>query len=220
MLCQFQDLSKIIYMPPCQLSIDTMCLKTLRTILNSPLNAVKYAKRRKNMSEVLQILLLTWTIVGISLFAVSVRIFDLLVSFAVGVIGFVAGFFLSMFFGYLITRVMNILGGRGKFIDGLITISYSLFPISIGVVITSLLALIHPALGILGFVAIAIQTSLSISLYFRLIKELFRVNIITTLVGFFIIMYVIMASVYLTVSLSSTDLYEIFGQMMIPLFGI
>ena len=165
-------------------------------------------------------LLLTWGLVGFGLFMVSVKVFSLIVAFAIGMIGFVAGTLLTTFFAYLLTRIMNILGARGKFINGLTTLAYSLFPVSVAIIITSMLAFINSMLGVIGFIVIAIQVALSLSLFFRMLKDLFRTNMITVLVGFFIIVYVIMASVYLTVSLSSADLYAFFGEMMIPLFGI
>ena len=196
-----------------------MCLKTLMMILNDPLKAVKQASKVK-IGHVLLILLLAWGLIGFGLFMVSVKVFSLIVAFAIGTIGFVAGALLTVFFAYLLTRVMNIIGARGKFINAITILAYSLFPVSVAIIITSMLAFVHSALGVIGFIVIAIQVALSLSLFFRMMKDLFRTNMINVLVGFFIIVYVIMASVYLTVSLSSADLYSFFGEMMIPLFGI
>lgn len=197
-----------------------MCLKTLTLILKKPVEAVYNAKRKKIISETLWVLLLSWVMIGVGLLTVSLRLLDPLISFAIGIIVLVAGLFFSMFTGYLITKVMVIIGGKGNFFDGLTTVSYTIFPISIAILITSLLALVHPALGVIGFVPIAIQTALGLSLYFRCVKVLYNVDTVTTLVGFFIIVYVLMVSVYLTVSLTSTDIYSMFGQIMMPLFTV
>jgi len=181
-----------------------MCCKTLNQLLKSPLDAINKAKREKDIGKTIWILILTWVLVGASFLIVSWRMFTPLISVGVGVTFFLLGILCSVFCGYIIVIVMNILGGKGKYFEGLTVMTYSSFPISLGIFITALLTLIHPILGVIGFIIIAVKTALSLSIYFRSVKVLFGTDMLTVFIGFLIILYVFMISLYLTVILSST----------------
>jgi hypothetical protein len=181
-----------------------MCCKTLNQLLKSPLDAINRAKREKNMGKTIWILILTWFLIGASFLIVSLKMFTALISIGVGITFFLLGVLCSIFCGYIIVIIMNVLGGRGKYFEGLTVMTYSSFPISVGIFITALLTLIHPMLGFIGFIIIAVKTALSLSIYFRSVKVLFGTDMLTAFIGFLIILYVFMISLYLTVIMSST----------------
>ena len=181
-----------------------MCTKTLNQLLKSPLVAINNAKREKDIGKTIWILILTWVLVGLSFLLVSMRMLSPLMSVGIGVTFFLLGILCSVFCSYIIVIIMNVLGGRGKYFEGLTVMTYSSFPISLGIFITALLTSIHPILGTIGFIIIAVKTALSLSIYFRSVKVLFRTDMLTTFIGFLIVLYVFMISIYLTIIMSST----------------
>ena len=108
---------------------------------------------------------------------------------------------------------MNILGGKGKYYEALTATTYSSLPISIGLFIMSLVSAAYPMLGmLLGFIVLAITIALSLSIYFRSIKELYSTDMFTTFIGFLIIIYVFMLSIYLSTAFSMGS--TLFGSLL------
>jgi hypothetical protein len=191
-----------------------MCLKTLNQLLRSPVDAIKRAKRQRDRGRTLWVLILTWILIGASFLIVSMRMFPLMTSIGIGITFFLLGLACSAFCSYITVIVMNVLGGRGQYFDGLTVISYSSFPISSGIFITSLLTLIHPMVAIVGFVIIAVEAALSLSVYFRSVKILFRTDMMTIFIGFLLTMYVFIISFYLTLVFSSNIADQLLIQMV------
>ncbi|MBN2203213.1 MAG: hypothetical protein JW700_03455 [Candidatus Aenigmarchaeota archaeon] len=194
-----------------------MCFKTLGKIMTNPVEAVKDAKKKKDVSGTVLILMLSWLLIGLSLSLVSLNTYNLIVSISVGITIVIIGSLLSVFVGYLLTKIMNILGGSGKFIDGVIVISYSIFPITPAFLVTALLSMIDPAVGFIGFILMAVQIAQGFSIYFRATGDLFKTNMTKVLIGFLIMLYVLMLSMSLTLALTSGTTISLFDQMMSPL---
>jgi len=103
---------------------------------------------------------------------------------------------------------MNILGGKGKYYESLTAATYSSLPISLGILITSFLSLINSVLGgFLGFIIIAITSALSLSIYFKAIKEFYSTDMLITFVGFLIIIYTFIIAVYVSVAFSMSSTF-------------
>jgi len=191
-------------------------LERLKELFKSPLTAINKAKREKNTNKTLLILILTWILFGLSFFIIVIKTSTIiLISVGTAMSVFLLGFLASIFCAYLIETIMNILGGRGKYYEGLTSLTYAAFPISLGFLITALLSLIHPLLGIIGFIVVAITVALGLSIYFKSIKELFGTDMITTLIGFLIIVYVFAISVYAIVILSASQFLPIFKELTV-----
>lgn len=185
--------------------------------MTNPVEAVKDAKKKKDVSGTVLILMLSWLLIGLSLSLVSLNTYNLIVSISVGITIVIIGSLLSVFVGYLLTKIMNILGGSGKFIDGVIVISYSIFPITPAFLVTALLSMIDPAVGFIGFILMAVQIAQGFSIYFRATGDLFKTNMTKVLIGFLIMLYVLMLSMSLTLALTSGTTISLFDQMMSPL---
>jgi len=190
-------------------------MERLKELFKSPTLAISKAKREKNISKTLWILILTWILFGLSIFIVSAKMFTIMISIGVAVSVFLIGLLCSMFCGYLIEIIMNVLGGKGKYYEGLTTATYAKFPISFGFIITALLSLIHPFTGVIGFVIIAITVALGLSIYFRGIKELFGTDTLTTFIGFVVLIYVFVIAVYATIIISAPGLASIFKGLTV-----
>jgi hypothetical protein len=99
----------------------------------------------------------------------------------------------------MINFVMNILGGRGKYHDGLTATTYSSMPVSFGFLLLSMLYAIHPLLGMtIGIVIISITAALSLSIYFRALKEFYSTDMLTTLIGILIVFFALLTSAYIS----------------------
>lgn len=83
--------------------------------------------------------------------------------------------------GFVLRVVANALGLKGAFFDGVTALAYAFIPISAGLLIASLLALVP--LGIFfGLIALAILFALGIAVLYRGILVLFRADMVTAFV--------------------------------------
>jgi len=171
-------------------------------ILTNPVTAILKAKKEKNLNKTLLILILSWVIVSIGFFFVFYKTTTILFTIGSVLTVFLFGILFSLFYSYIIDVVMNILGGKGKYYESLTATTYSSLPISIGLLLTSIVSSIHPVLGIIGFIVIAVTTALSLSIYFRAIKEFYATDMLITFVGFFIILYVFLIAIYISAAFS------------------
>lgn len=192
-------------------------MERVSEILTNPVTAILKAKKEKNIAKTLFILIFSWILIGISFFLVLYRTTIALVSFGSGLAVFLFGILFSIFYSYITDIVMNILGGKGKYYESLTATTYSSLPISIGLLLTSILSSLHPMLGgIIGFLAIVITTALSLSIYFRAIKELYSTDMIITFVGFLLIIFVLMIAFYLSFAFSmSSTIFKAFPLKMV-----
>jgi O-antigen/teichoic acid export membrane protein len=193
-------------------------LERLKEILANPTTAIAKAKKEKNLNKTILLLMLSWILVSISFFISFYKELLILVAFGSTITIFLFGMLFSVFLSYLINIIMNILGGKGKYYDSLTATTYSSLPLSFGLILMSITSAIVPMLGLLvGFILVAITLALSLSIYFRAIKELYSVDMFTTFIGFLIIIYVFMLSMYLSTTFSIGS--ALFGSLL-PTFRV
>jgi hypothetical protein len=173
-------------------------METFKDLLKTPLIAIKKAKKKKDIGETINILLVSWILCGISFFIVGFREGISLITisgFSISV--FLLGILGTMLVAYFIYVIMNVLGGKGRYFAGLTSVTYSCFPLSFGAIITAFLYLLHPALGvILGFIIMGAFAALGLSLLYKTIKELFTVDIITSWIGISLLILAIVITIY------------------------
>jgi len=172
-------------------------LERIKELLKSPSIAINKAKKERDVYKTFWILIITWILMGLSISIIALKAFPPFISVGSGIVIFIFGFLFSLFCSYVIAIIMNILGGKGKYYEALTATTYSSFPVSVGFIITAILAFIHPVLLILGFILLIITSALSFSIYFKAIKEFFNVDMMTTFVGFIILIYVFILSIYI-----------------------
>jgi len=188
-------------------------LERIKEILTNPVIAIAKAKKEKDISKTVMILVLSWILISMSFFFSFYKGIIFLVAFGSTLTVLLFGIIFSIFLSYLINIIMNILGGKGKYYDALTATTYSSLPISIGLFIMSLVSAAYPMLGmLLGFILIAITIALSLSIYFRSIKEFYSTDMFTTFIGFLIIIYVFMLSIYLSTAFSMGS--TLFGSLL------
>ncbi len=102
----------------------------------------------------------------------------------------------GLFFGFLMKTVMNILGGEGDYWDGLATIAYPVFSVSLGVLLAMVLSYVPLAGPALAFIFVAIFIAIAYSSMFRLAKEMFGVSMIVALIGTMVVLTAGFVAIY------------------------
>ncbi|MCX6815572.1 MAG: YIP1 family protein [Candidatus Aenigmarchaeota archaeon] len=188
-----------------------MCLD----ILKNPVSALEKAKKSKNTNKSIivlaesAILFALTSIVAImkgtgfapasySLVAVSAIIIFLVI------------LIFSMIIGYAMKIIVNILGGKGGYYEGLTAISYSLMPVSVAVFVSSLLSLVTGG-PIIGIIVLIIGFASGISLLYRSIKELFKTDMLTAFIAVSVLILVLFVASSISFGLSLFNLSALGG---------
>lgn len=196
-------------------------LERIKELLKSPLIAINKAKKERDVYKTFWILIITWILMGLSFSIITLKLVIPAISIGVGIAIFAFGFLFSLFCSYVIKIIMNVLGGKGKYYEALTATTYSSFPVSVGLIITAILTFIHPILLLFGIILLIITSSLSFSIYFKAIKDLFNVDMITAFIGFIILIYVFVLSAYvITIFGAAQILPFLTGAQMRPYTGI
>ncbi len=102
----------------------------------------------------------------------------------------------GLFFGYIFQTVMNILGGTGDYWDGLTTLSYPVFSVSLGVLLAMVFSYV-PMLGpVLAFIFVAVFLSMGYASMFRLAQDMFDVGMIEAFIGVTVVLAVGFVAIY------------------------
>ncbi|MEM5801933.1 MAG: YIP1 family protein [Candidatus Aenigmatarchaeota archaeon] len=178
--------------------------QTLKEILINPVSALAKAKRERNLNKTLIVLLVDWVIFALAALVVS-RLLSTLAtrgaSFLLAPIVFFLGFLGSLFFALLTQILFDILGGKGKYFEALTPLAYSKFALSLGVFLASLFSML-PFIGLLlSLVVLSLFGAMGISIFYRGIKEMFGIDMITTWVGIGLLVLVLVFSFYASVML-------------------
>jgi len=191
-------------------------MEVVREILMNPIKAILKAKKNRDINKTLLVLVLSWIMIDISFSITLYRIGIPLIALSSALAIFLFGILFSLFYGYIINVVMNVLGGRGKYYDGLTAATYSSLPISIGILVTAFLSFINVVLGgLLGFLILAVTTALSLTVYFRAIKEFYSTDMVITFVGFLVTIYVLMIAIYLSLGFSvGSSIFTMFPRQI------
>lgn len=200
-------------------------------ILYDPAQAILDAKKHRSLVKSIGVLLIS-TLLFIATIVVSCYFMkiplDKIIYFeymeiktSIILWAFLIIFLGGMFFGFILTVVMNTLGGNGSFFDGLTAVSYFLLPLSIGIFISFainfaplqitdvnlmlLKSLIIFAIGIFF-------TAESVAIMYRAIKELFETGMVDAWVGVIVVSVAIIIPVYIL-------LYSFVFQTILGLSG-
>lgn len=106
---------------------------------------------------------------------------------ALALTAFVLVFVGGLFYGYIVQLVMNTLGGKGQYFEGLTPVAYTSFLVSVGMLVGWILSNIPTIGAVLGAAVAVIFGALGIAAFFRGVKELFGVDYLTALIGSLVI---------------------------------
>jgi hypothetical protein len=175
-----------------------MCFETMKELLINPTSAILKAKKGKNLNSTLKVLLVELILIGLAVFILTTNVATLSNPlFAVFAVFSSLAFLL--FYGFLIQRTLTLLGGKGKYFEGLTSVVYASFPIVSGLLISSILILIHPIGAIFSMMILLISAISGIATLYRGVKEFFSVEIITAWIGISILVAGTVAAFYLLI---------------------
>jgi hypothetical protein len=136
---------------------------------------------------------------------------------AVAVVTWVAVFVGGLFYAWLIQLLMQVLGGKGKYVHGLATVAYPALLIAIGVLISVALMLIPLIGGILAFVVMTSLAVVAYAMVFRLLRLLFEVDLLTAFIAIVVLAGGTMLAIYITIlTFYITALPFITGLLTLP----
>ncbi len=101
-----------------------------------------------------------------------------------------------MFFGFLTKTVMNVLGGEGDYWNGLTTVAYPAFSVSVGILLAMVFSYVPVVGPVIAAVFVAIFFAVAYSSMFRLAKELFGIGMVEALVGVTVVLAVGFVAIY------------------------
>jgi len=170
-------------------------VEVLNELLTEPLRAINKSKKTRDFNRTIEILVLSWVLFASSNFIVSLafgRILPFLAAM-VSIIIFFIGILFTVFFGKIMEKLMQTLGGKGAYYESLTAFSYSIFAVSFGFFLTSLLSLLSPILAVsAGLLIISYTGALSFSTFYRSLKELFSVDYFTVFVAIGLLLFTIL----------------------------
>lgn len=173
-------------------------MKVLKDLLIDPSEVIVRAKKKRNIDKVSALLLVEWILIGLGIIVVFSNI-GCLSRVALAITAFLVGVPSALFFAFLLKVVMKTLGGRGSYYEGLASVAYGLFAVSLGILVAAPFFYI-PAVGsLIGLLILAVAGALSISTFYRAVKELFAVDMITTWIGIGLSAAGIAIGIYLTI---------------------
>ncbi len=175
-----------------------MCSK----FFNNPVKSMLEDKKKKNIGRVLSV-----TVLVSILFALAFSLVMANSATTTVVQVFVMSFLLSLvgiiFLGLVLGIIASTLGGKGFGFEGMTALAYSsVFP-SIGLLITSICVFINPLVQIpVSIVVLMLTFAQGISLLYRSVKELFKVDMITAFVIISVFILVMFTTLWMTVTYS------------------
>jgi hypothetical protein len=175
-------------------------MRVVKELLLNPVEAIKKAKTKKEINKVSSLFIVEWFLIGIANVIIYANL-GKLTMIGIGLAVFLIGIPLALFLAFLLSVIIKILGGRGSYYNGLTSIVYGTFAISIGILVSSPFFYV-PKIGfVFSLFILIISGALSIATFYRSIKELFNIDIITTWIGLGLMVAAITFGVYLTLIL-------------------
>lgn len=171
-----------------------MCFDVLR----NPVKAIDAAKKKKRMGKTVGLMIATAIVFAISavilLAKMSVMAPLVMAGAFIGVLLLMIVF--ALLFGLIIQVAAVTLGGKGEYYEGLTSITYALWPISIGLLIAVIIALI-PFASVISGIIFAVLFAIGLATLYKSIKELFRTDMITAFVAVSVVILAMVAGAWI-----------------------
>jgi hypothetical protein len=160
-----------------------MDLLKIGELLTNPVQAISSAKKEKNLNTTLKILFFEWVFITLAVFITSNYLNLAIIGAQTSLLVFLVGITGVLIYGFLIKLILTILGGRGKYFEGLTSIVYAIFPLSVGLLLSSVFIAIHPIGIAFSIIILLIYVVMSIATFYKGVKDLFNVDLITAWIG-------------------------------------
>mgnify|MGYP001626302434 CR=1 FL=1 len=164
-------------------------LEDFKKLLVNPKEGILTAVKRKNINEALVILVLNSILVSVAL-GVSSKNYTLVPGFLVaGIVG-------VLFSAFLLHLALNLIGGKGSYVDALTSLTYSFFGVSLSFLIVSLVSTYSLYFSlVVGVILFLLYWTIGLAGMVRALKESYKLDVITV----WITLSLVILSVFLTV---------------------
>ncbi|MFC2143698.1 Yip1 family protein [Candidatus Aenigmatarchaeota archaeon] len=180
-------------------------------VIKNPIKALNAAKKKQNINRTLTLLLEISVIYGIAAVILGIKL--PLFTGLMGVVAFVSAFLLTivaaLFFGLILHTIAGIMGGKGEYYNGLTTITYAMIAPSFGILIAAILSFIPFIGAVIGVIVLALTLAHGFSLLYRGTKDLYKIDMVTTLVIISVLTLTIIAALWLSSAMNITSLQSI-----------
>jgi hypothetical protein len=185
-------------------------MRILKELLLNPIEAINRVKNRRDIDRIGSLFVIEWFLLGVANVIIYGNL-GYLRMFSIGLTVFLAGIPIVLFFAFLLKIIITTLGGKGNYHRALASIVLGTFAISMGILLSSPFFYV-PKVGFLFGLFILIVTGvLSLATFYRAVKELFGVDIMTAWIGIGLVAAGVTLGVYLTIILLLGGTPE-FGQ--------
>jgi hypothetical protein len=170
-------------------------LQTLKELLLVPHEILPKITKTKNTNEAIVMLIINWVLltVGFTLASQNYSIIPTILVF--GIIGtLIAAFFIQV--------VLTVIGGKGDYTNALIASTYPFFGIALSSLIVSIILLWSSKVAaVIGTFLFVLYFTVAFTGAFRVLKESFKLDIVTLWVATSLLLLAIFGSMYLMASI-------------------
>ena len=155
--------------------------------LSRPAEAILESKKRRSTGKTFVYLILSSVLIALAAAIATAKATLLLGAVGTASVVIAIGVFLlvlvgGLIVGWLIQLIATTLGGKGRYYEGLTSVTNSLIVPAIGAVAAAILSYV-PYIGLpLVFLVLAITLSIGVASLYRSVKELFSTDMITAFV--------------------------------------
>ncbi len=173
-----------------------MCWDRLQELLTEPDVGILKGKRERNLTKTLELLIIEWFLIGLSILIATQPLGLTNTIISVAVIVALFGMAGTLFYGFLTQIVMNVLGGKGKYYEGLTAMVYPKIPVSVGLFVGSIFLNFTGVGMLLALVAGIVFMVLGVSTLYRGMKEMFGVDMIHAWIGISVLILSTLLALY------------------------
>jgi hypothetical protein len=166
-------------------------LQTLKELLTAPHEVLPRIAKAKNRNEAIVMLVLNWILIAVA-FALSSQKYSIIPAILVsGILGtLVAAFFLLI--------ALTLIGGKGDYTSVLIAFTYPFFGVALSSLIVSAIFLWSEVVAvILAALLFTLYFTIAFSGAFRVLKENFKLDVVTIWIVTSLLLLAFATSVYL-----------------------
>jgi hypothetical protein len=166
-------------------------LQTIKELLTAPNEAITKVAKSKRTNESIVILTMNWLLLSVA-FSLPTGNYSLIPAILVsGIIG-------TLFAGFLLHIGLTIAGGRGEFTSILSSLTYPFFGLAFSSLIVSAFFTWSGVVAVfIGAILFILYFTIAFTGMFRLIKETYKLDIITIWIVTSLVLLAALASVYL-----------------------
>jgi hypothetical protein len=174
-------------------------------LLTNPEKAIKHAKKKKDIHYTTKVLAVKSFLISVAMlflvFKDSYASATPLMVLSLGMSTFFFVILMAIIFSWAIQLIANTLGGKGKYFEALTSITYALAAPSLGILLASLLTIV-PQSWPVSFIILVPAFALGIATLYRSIRELFKIDMVTTFVTVSITITSFLLAAYTLVTLN------------------